>query len=190
MRTKPPKKLEQLRRSLPSYPPAKVVDKYGDVITPGFAGNVSASPRFITDGHVLVLRSAINPMMVGDIPEWEGYYGKKVTEASIDAVWGPATIRKNAPAEFIGCANKPDVDLAVIRDVAARIVLVNLYLLSFIVAHTNPDFLNVAAGDRYNELAISFYKKGELVALLMPMRYVKSDIPDYYLDGPAVPLHF
>lgn len=176
------KQLEQLRRSLPIYDSAMDQES--------FRGNISQSCRFITDGHVLMLRSAIDPMKAGDIADFEGYWGKKPIEESILAVWGPATIRKNAPAEFIGCANKADVDLAVIRDVAGRIVIVNPHLMAFIVALTSPDFLNIPAGDRYLDAAVSFYKKGEMVALLMPMRYVKGDLPDYDFDGPAMPLHF
>lgn len=186
------KQLEQLRRSLP------ICDSAMD--QESFRGNISQSHRFITDGHVLMLRSAIDPMKAGDIADFEGYWGKKPTEESILAVWGPATVRKNSPAEFIGCASciktplkmptledndEISVDLAVIRDVGRRIVIVNPYLLAFIVAHVSPDFLNIPAGDRYLDAAVSFYKKGEMVALLMPMRYVKGDLPAYDFDGPA-----
>ena len=182
------KTLEPLRRSLPSYPPKKVVDEFGDDITPGFGGNVSQSPKFITDGHVLLLRSAVPPDHA-EIKNAEDYGGKKPTEASILAVWQPAEKRGSAEASFIGCAEVESVgDVAVIRDSGDRIVLVNPHLLQFCIHHLRPHGMRVALGPKYFGQPVSFHKDAALVGLLMPMRVSAQDVASYDLTTAPIRL--
>jgi hypothetical protein len=199
----------------PAEPPAIPGDQLaayfkadGDVIKAsadperGFQGNISGSPLFITDGHLLIRRSAIDAMKVGDIAECEWYLGKKPSDKSIAQVWEPALSREQVAAGFIGCATvnrfhlidedksgeKHSVDLAVFRDAGDRVLIVDPHPFAFIVSPTHPDTSYVAKGTGYGNLPCAFHKMGELVALLIPMRYSEADLNAFDLSTPFIEL--
>jgi hypothetical protein len=185
--------LKPLRRNLPVYPEKPVIDEDGDAYFLGFSGNISQSELYVTDGHILLLASAIDPAV--PIARNDEAYGRRYpTEKAISAVWLPAERREDIGAELIGVGDYlEDHSIAFVRDVRGRVMLVDARLLSFGVAAVHPDALTVSSAPLPTAISLfdsplALRRDGNLVGLLMPMRLSAADFTHYAFDGPAIDL--
>lgn len=189
------KALQPLRRKLPEIPGVPEIDEDGETIYPGFNGDCSQSPLYVTDGHILLLASAIDPTVTiaRDEDRWAA---KHATEAGIGDVWKPAETRNDLIADFIGVCGYParpwidEREVAFLRDPLGRVMAVNAHLLAFGVRAVHPDVLTVSAAPigRWFDSPLALRRDGKLVGLLMPMRLDADDFMQYDLHGEPVDL--
>jgi hypothetical protein len=178
-------KLKQLRRELPK----EFTEEH-----PGFHGNISGSDMFITDGHVCLLRSAVNLKLAEAIEEFHGYYSKKPTETRILEMWELVEQRTEVPCHFIGCAKiaRRNDDsycvVAILRDISNRVLIVSPYILAWSILHVKPDTMRMAFTPMHYDFPLSLIKDEKMVGVIMPMRYYKDDVSDYDLTGEPVGL--
>ena len=189
------KVLEPLRRRLPVIPAPLEIDEDGEGWRRGFAGDISQSPLYVTDGHILLLASAVDPATA--IGRNEGSYARKyATENAIGAVWKPAEEREDVAADFIGvCEHGDSVEVAFLRDTRGRVMVVDAHLLAFGIGAVHPDALTVSGapmeahgGREWFEIPLAFRSAGTLVGLLMPMKLSAFDFPQYDMHGEPVNL--
>lgn len=157
-----------------------------EILEKGFDGNITDSKKFVTDGHSMFLAAAVPKGIKFD--KNEVFYGKPVTEASIQTVWDEAEKRERVPAEFIGCG-KPDEDtvVAVLRDERNRITTCNPYILKFNLAFLKADALAFGPGPKFYQEMMVLLREGKIVGAVMPMRFFEQDMQAYDLTAPAVP---
>ncbi len=169
--SKPVKVLGPLRHSLPAIPVVPRTDEEDNGWRAGFKGNCSQSSVYITDGHILLLASAINPAITIEQvkDEWLRRY---VTEAAIEKVWQAAEERDDVAADFIVVCDFCDSEVAFLRDASERVMVVNAHLLAFGVSAVHPNALTVSTKfiNRWFNDPLAFWRDGSLVALLIPMR--------------------
>lgn len=187
------KQLKPLRRSLPELPGPEEVDEDGDKLYRGFCGDCSQSPLYVTDGHILLLASAIDPAIAIERNE-DAWAVKHATQAAIDKVWGSAETREDVAADFIGtCLYGDGVSgVAFLRDTRGRVMVVNAFKLAFGVSALHPDTLTVSAADLplsgWFDAPLAFRRAGKLVGLLMPMKISAADFMGYDMHGEPVSL--
>jgi len=184
--------LQPLRRRLPEIPAAPEIDEDGDEWRPGFAGDCSQSPLYVTDGHILLLASAITPEITIERSE-ERWALKHATETGIGDVWKPAEKRNDMIADFIGVCEYVDStsEVAFLRDASGRVMVVDAHLLAFGVSAVHPDTLTVSGAPitaRWFDTALALRRAGKLVGLLMSMRLSTDDFQRYDMHGEPVDL--
>lgn len=188
--SKTTKQLKPLRRSLPELPGPEEVDEDGDKLYRGFCGDCSQSPLYVTDGHILLLASAIDPAIAIERNE-DVWALKHATQAAIDKVWGAAEKREDLAADFIGTCPCCDSGHAFLRDTRGRVMVVNAFKLAFGVSALHPDTLTVSADlplYGWFEAPLAFWRAGKLVGLLMPMKISAADFLGYDMHGEPVSL--
>jgi hypothetical protein len=197
--TEPVKALEQLQRSLPVLPGLPWMDEDGDKRYPGFVGDISQTPLYVTDGHILLPASAIDPAFEISADD-DSCLRKYATEAKIKVFWEPAESREDVAAVFIGCCNYGEhLKVALVRDARGRVMVVSAYLLAFGVRAVRPDALSVCAADikatclvrgqePWFDTPLALRRDGKLVGLLMPMRLGGDDYRSFDLHGEPVSL--
>jgi hypothetical protein len=187
------KTLQELQRSLPlMHETPKIEDETGEKYYRGFMGDSSKSPLYVTDGHILLLASAIDPAIVIERDEYS-YSTKYATEARIAEIWEDAETRDDVRAEFIGvgfCERRPDLDFAFIRDERGRMMVLNAHKLAFCVSAVRPDALTVSVEPivKMFDTSLSLRRYGELVGLIMPTKFAAEDFPQYDFHGEPVSL--
>lgn len=191
--------MKELLRELPELPGEPLFDEgTGETYYRGFNGNFSQTPLYVTDGHLLLLASAIDPEFKIERDD-ESYGRKYATEEAIQKVWNAAIERKHVHAEFIGMENccagadmhSPHMELAFVRDARGRVMVVNAYLLAFCVAAVRPDALTVSGEPAFRyafDAPLALWRSGELVGLLMPMKLRAEDFAQYDMHGKPVSL--
>lgn len=196
-----PKALQALRRGLPAYPATPHIDEDGDIWRPGFAGNCSQSPLYVTDGHILLLAAAIDPAITLEQNE-ESWVRRHVNETEIGNVWKPAEKRSDVNADFIGVYEYGDdyqTEVAFLRDALGRVMIVNAHLLAFGVRAVHPGALTMDRAPieatcmaprqvSWFNSPLALRRAGELVGLLMPMRFFPDDFQQYDMHGEPVGL--
>jgi len=174
--------LQQLRRRLPKFPAEPKIDEFGEEWLPGFKGDISSTPLYITDGHICLLASAVDPTVVIGRDK-DNYAHKYTTEARIGEVWKLAEERIDVAADLIGVTDYCDsAEIAFLRDRLGRVMVVNAHLLSFGLRAADPDALSVSveplvettrwesSGVRCFDTSLALKRAGKLVGLIMPMR--------------------
>ena len=190
--TEPEKVLQPLCRELPEMPESPMVDEDGEELYRGFNGDISQSPLYVTDGHILLLASAIDPAFV--ITRNDDHYARKyATEEKIGVVWKPAEARDEVIADFIGATYDDDGArwIAFLRDGRGRVPVVNAYLLAFGLRAVLPDALTVDAASikgQWFDTSVALRREGKLVGLLMSMKLSVNDFPQVDFHGEAVSL--
>jgi hypothetical protein len=158
-----------------------------EVVEFGFQGNIAEPGKYITDGRSMILISSVPDGMEFDAPEEP--YGKPVPEQKIQDVWDKIENRASVSADFIGCATLDSLKVvAVVRDKKGRIVIFDPYILKFALMNCQADGLSLADAHNKGIEAMALLCAGEMVGSIMAMRYDRSDVKDYDLDGPAVEL--
>jgi hypothetical protein len=184
--------LEYLRRALPAMPEVPEIDKEtGEEYYAGFTGNISQSPTYVTDGHILLLASAIDPA----VEIWRDedcWFQKNASKKAIEKVWKAAEEREEIVADFIGVGLYCEsIEEALLCDAQGRVMVVNAYLLAFCIHAVHPDVLTVngAPIDRWFDSPLALRRGGSLVGLLMPMRIsAEESFAQYDLHGKPVDL--
>jgi len=151
----------------------------------GWRGNISRSKKFITDGHSIILASAIVPGFKAS----ECKYGRvPPTLKDMQKVWGDANKRPTVPAHFIGCGRPKDMEsiVAVIRDDNGRVLIVDHYILKFALSAVHASEIHVSAGPKYEIEPLAIFHGTGIVALVMPMRYTRVDLREYDLTTDPV----
>lgn len=155
-------------------------DDIGEVRKHGFNADIGQGSKWITDGHSLFWRAGFNESM---LVNKQTYFGKKPTPASIRKLWDDAKSRVDIRADVMGCTDckyldddeddegKFFIQSAILRDEADRIVYVDAFKLSFMIIALAPDRLSVAKDDG-EEKMIRFFRAGEQVGCLMPLRKI------------------
>jgi hypothetical protein len=195
------KALQPLRRTLPTTPAARRSDGDGEEWQPGFKGDVSQSPLYVTDDHLLLRRDEIDAAVIIE-PNLDLYVGRYATEAAIGDVWRGAEARSDVPAEYIGtveygCSYLDEV--AFIRDALGGVMVVDAHLLAFGIRAVHPNMLTVSAepepqanagpsSPRLWSYPLAFRRGGKLVGLLMPLRLGAHVFPEYDLCGEPITL--
>ena len=192
------KTLQSLRATLPKLETRPQVDESdGEEFWLGFQGDISQCSQYVTDGHIMLIRGAIDPEFKIRTDSYSP--GRKyATREGIEKVIKSAKERNDCFADFIGCGKYLDTqDMAFLRDIQGRVMVVNAHLLAFVIAAVHPDSLTVDAESfekqwkgcvnrEYFNGPLSMHRKGELVGLLMPMRLELGDLPAYDFSGDAV----
>lgn len=109
------KTLMPLGRTLPATPMAPEIDVDGKAWYRDFKGNLSQAAEFVTDGHMLLRKDALDPRLAirrGD----DDFAAKYATEAAILKVWNEAEQRDDVLAAFIGVAESSLGCMAFLRD--------------------------------------------------------------------------
>ncbi len=187
------KALQPLRRGLPVFPPASRVDEDGETWRPGFAGNCSQSPLYVTDGHILLLAAAIDPRIALELNE-ESYVRKYANETEIRSIWTPVENRIDVTADFIGVYEYGDVyqtELAFLRDEKGRVMVLNAYLLAFGIHAVRPDSLTVSeapTNGKWFDSPLALRSNGKVVGLIMPIRVSADEFHLHSLDGDPIKL--
>ena len=192
------KTLKSLRKNLPKLETRPQVDESdGEEFWLGFQGDISQCIQYVTDGHIMLIRGAIDPEFKIRTDS-DSFRRKYATREAIEKVIKSAKDRKDIAAEFIGCGKCLDTqDMAFLRDIQGRVMAVNAHLLAFVIAAVHPDSLTVDANSfekqwercvkrKYFYGPLALYRKEELVGLLMPMRIGLGDLPAYDFSGDAV----
>lgn len=156
-----------------------------EIFEKGFQVNISASKRFVTDGHSMILAAAAPDGMLFKDDE---LYGSKVEVKKIQSFWDNAEKRDKVPAHFIGCGKVVDVFVAVVRDEKGRIAVFNPWILKFALMASQADAFAISPSIQYWQDFMVLLREGKLVGSIMPMRYGEIDLMAYDLAVPAVPL--
>ena len=159
-----------------------------------FRGNIADSKKFITDGHVMFLASAVPEGMEFD--DDHSFFSKSVSEKRIQESWDTAEKEEQVPAHFIGCGMRDTLEVvAVLRDDRGRFTVFNPNILKLTLMATQADSLGTSSSDDYYKKMTVFFRDGKMVGAAMGMRYAvsnradfDSDLKDYDLTGPAIPL--
>lgn len=191
------KTLQLLRPSLPAYPPPVLGDEEVEEFSRGFQGDIAPSTIYVTDGHICLLRSAIDPAL--SIKKCDEESPLIKSESRVDAVWKPAQQRVDVSADFLGVLPYLDAEIAFVRDSTGRLMVLDAYLLAFGVLAVHPDALTIDAAPieatclrrgqvPWFHTPLALRCGGELVGLLMPMKFDVADFKDFDLTGPPAPL--
>lgn len=170
------RKLKKLRNKLP-------VNWLG---RKGFGGNFSASPKFVTDGHVLLLNSAV----IENTKIEQDEVSKLVTEGDIVTTWQMKTRVPSRLAYFIGCGVWSDGGAVAVLHDNKEYVYVDPYKLSFALQAVAADAMEVAK-HQPDKNPIILYREANPVGLLMPLRIIdggRSSLPDRYDLEAAIPV--
>jgi len=158
-----------------------------EVVEMGFRGNIAEPGKYITDGHSMFLVDSVPDGMEFDEPEEP--YGKPVSQKRIQETWDKIENRDSISADFIGCATLDSLKVvAVVRDKKGRMVVFNPYILKFALTITQADSLSLSDTTENSIEAVALLRAGKMVGSVMAMRYERSDVKDYELDGPAITL--
>ena len=152
----------------------------------GFQGNISKHKEFITDGHLMILASAVQKGFEIKLPI-KGLPGSP-SLAGMKNIWDAANDRPTVPAHFIGCGHPGDMEsiVAVIRDDNGRVLTVDPYILKFALSAVHADEIHVSAGPKYDQDPLIIFHGTSIVALVMPMRYTRVDLREYDLTTEPV----
>jgi hypothetical protein len=152
----------------------------------GFRGNFSGSPKFITDGHVLLLNSAV----LEDVHISQDKDSALVVERSIQEVWHKETRSPSRPAYFIGCGAWLNGDPVALLSDTKTFIYVDPYKLSFCIQAVAADSMEVMKNDPENRPVI-LYREKNPVAIIMPMRVLEPTLEQRYeLVHDPVPISF
>lgn len=159
----------------------------------GFNGNQSRSKDWVTDGHVVFRFAQTRSRILNEaMRHYEA--NARFNSDKIEGLWELTEKTRKVDAAFIGCGRIGKGEYArfaaFLRDDKARVIAVNPHKFSFVLRCTNPDSFAISAASKPFERAIAFFKKGVMVALLMPLRYEAGDLEDVGYDWKAesVPL--
>lgn len=151
----------------------------------GFLGNHSRSKDWVTDGVAVFRFLKLNNGFLRDAIRHSDALAK-VASDKIEQLWEMTEKARKVDASFIGCGRIGTGEqakyAAFLRDLRSRLVLVNAYKLSFVLRCVEPDSMAISASLDPSERAVAFYRKGTMVAALMPMRYSMSDIENLGYD--------
>ncbi len=206
------KTLKSLRKNLPKLETRPQVDEIlkahsdlrryqtphldGEEYWLGFKGDVSQCSHYVTDGQILLIREAIDPEF--EIRKDQDGFGRKyATRKTIEKIIKSAKERNGCFADFIGCGKYGTQNIAFLRDIQGRVMVVNAHLLAFVIAAVHPDAMTVDSASfekqwegcvkrEYFYGPLALYRKGKLVGLLMSMRLELGDLPAYDFGGDAV----
>ena len=191
------KTLKSLRKNLPKLETRPQVDELdGEEYWLGFQGDFSRCSQYVTDGHIMLIRGAIDPEFeIRNDPD--NFRRKYATREEIEKVIKSAKERNGCFADFIGCGKYGTQNMAFLRDIQGRVMVVNAHLLAFVIAAVHPDAMTVDSASfekqwercvkrEYFNGPLALYRKGKLVGLLMPMRLELGDLPAYDFSGDAV----
>jgi hypothetical protein len=185
--------LKPLRRTLPVFPPTSYIDEDGEEGRPGFLGDCSRSPLYVTDGHILLLAAAIDPAIVFERND-ANWVKRYATEREIGRMWKRAGKRSDVKADFIGVHAYGDpcqTELAFLRDALGRVIIFDAHMLAFGVSAVHPNALTIDATPnekRWSNSPLAMRRAGELVGLLMPMSVSADEFQRYDLHGEPVEL--
>jgi hypothetical protein len=151
----------------------------------GWSGNVSPSKKFITDGHSMILGSAV---VSGFKPRECENGSSSPTLKSMQSLWDAANNRPTVPAYFIGCRHPKGTEsiVTVIRDGNGRVLIVDPYILKFALSAVHADEIHVSAGPKYEIEPLAIFHGTGIVALVMPMRYMWANLREYDLTTDPV----
>jgi hypothetical protein len=189
--SEPAQPLQPLRRCLPDVPDKPVIDEDGEEFFPGFNGDVSQSPLYVTDGHLLLLKGAIDPEVVINNRNPDHWTAKHATEEAIRKVWNDAMGREEGNADFIGGCDGPFDGIAFVCDVLGRVTVVSGHKLAFALKAVHLDKLTVSKKffNRWPNDPLALWRDGNLVGLLMPIRVSAAELFAHYdLHGEPVNL--
>ena len=163
-----------------------------EILEKGFVGTLNESKKFITDGHSLLL---VKRVVKGwPLKKFDGFQSKPPKDEVIQKCWDDAANRKGKRAEFIGCGKTiVDVDdepmfIAALRHENGEVVGVNPWILKFAALMVGADGLSVSSGLKWATEPINLLRGEEVAGMLMPLRKYGSDLENYDLTGPSVPL--
>lgn len=156
----------------------------------GFRGNYSGSPKYITDGHCLLLNSAV----LEDIHITQDKFTPLQPPSSIEELWLKKIRQPSRKAFFCGCGTWKDGEpVAVLFDLKA-LIYVDPYKLSFCLQAVAADSMEVSKVEPAQSPVI-FYREANPVGLLCPMTVLgpgEASLPERYdLENPMiVPIQF
>ena len=160
-----------------------------EVVEMGFRGNIAEPGKYITDGHLMFLVDSVPGGIEFEFDETEEPYEKSVSQKRIQETWDKIENRDSISADFIGCATLDSLKVvAVVRDKKGRIVVFDPYILKFALTSTQADSLSLADTTKNSVEAMALLRSGKMVGSVMAMRYERSHVKDYELDGPAITL--
>ena len=126
---------------------------------------------------------------------------KYATAKAMDKLWKAVESREDIPAELLGVARyfEDGNQVAFVRDVQDRVMVVNAFLLAFGLWAVHPDALTMAAAPieasclrpgqtPWFDTPLALRRGGELVGLLTPMRLTVDEYPTWDFGGDPIPL--
>jgi hypothetical protein len=157
-----------------------------EIADKGFLGNISKHEKFITDGHSMILASAVRDGFEIKLPD-EGLH-RSPALSGMQTCWDAANDRKTVHAHFIGCGHPGEMEslVAVIRDDNGRILIVDPYILKFALSSVKGDEVHISEGPKYDVEPLAIFHGLGIVALVMPMRYTRDDLKKYDLTTDPV----